>query len=152
MVSDYTPEQLKRFSTKFYELGGGDPKELLKGSIEELGRFNYGYFQMFSKIISFYKIDKLFRRIIKIHGLEMDLLNAVHWTDKRIEGHICLCYIAYTLLTYLQNKLEKSGFKLSENAIRKAISSMQVSHIKNKKTNFYLRSANKENVDGLIKK
>lgn len=25
-VSDYTPEQLKRFGTKFYELGGGNPR------------------------------------------------------------------------------------------------------------------------------
>ncbi len=57
-VSDYTPEQLQRFGLKFYELGGGDPRELLEGSIEELGRFNYGYYQLFKKIFSYYSLDK----------------------------------------------------------------------------------------------
>ncbi|HYG40418.1 MAG TPA: hypothetical protein VD908_17435 [Cytophagales bacterium] len=73
-----------------------------------------------------------------------------HWTDKRIEGHICLCYIAYTLLIYIQNKLLKGNIKLSENQIRKALDNMQVSYIKNKDDFFYLRSANKENIDAIV--
>ncbi len=76
-VSDYTPTQLKRFGTKFFELGGGDPRELLEGSIEELGRFNYGYYQLFSKIFSFYKLDKALSRIAQKHKLEINLVNAV---------------------------------------------------------------------------
>lgn len=76
-VSDYTPEQLKRFGTRFFELGGGDPRELLEGSIEELGRFNYGYFQLFRKILSHYDLDKLFQRIEKKHGIQIDLVNAI---------------------------------------------------------------------------
>jgi transposase len=76
-VSDYTSEQLKRFGTRFFELGGGDPRELLKGSVEELGRFNYGYFQLLSKILSFYNLDKLLQRIGKKHKLSIDLQNAV---------------------------------------------------------------------------
>jgi transposase len=76
-VSDYTPTQLRRFGTKFFELGGGDPRELLEGSIEELGRFNYGYYQLFSKIFGFYKLDKALDRIAKKHKLEIDLTNAV---------------------------------------------------------------------------
>lgn len=73
-----------------------------------------------------------------------------HWTDKRIEGHICLCYIAYTLLTCVQNKLHKANSRLSEKDIRKAVDSMQVSLIKNNDHTFYLRSANKEHVDLLV--
>lgn len=76
-VSDYTPVQLKRFGTKFFELGGGDPRELLEGAIEELGRYNYGYFQLFSRIFSFYKLDKLLARIQSKHKLEINLANAV---------------------------------------------------------------------------
>ncbi len=73
-----------------------------------------------------------------------------HWTDRRIEGHICLCYIAYTMLTHLQNKLKKGNINLSESQIRKALDHMQVSLIKNNDDHFYLRSANKENVDVII--
>lgn len=76
-VSDYTPLQLKRFGTKFFELGGGDPRELLEGSVEELGRYNYGYFQLFSKIFSFYKLDTLLSRIGRKHKLEISLVNSV---------------------------------------------------------------------------
>ena len=76
-VSDYTSVQLKRFGTKFFELGGGDPRELLEGTIEELGRYNYGYFQLFSKIFSFYKLDKLLKRVELKHKLEINLVNAV---------------------------------------------------------------------------
>ena len=76
-VSDYTPEQLKRFGTKFYELGGGDPRELLEGQIEELGRYNYGYYQLFSKIFSHYRLDGLLKRISAKHKLEINLVNAV---------------------------------------------------------------------------
>lgn len=76
-VSDYTPEQLKRFGGKFYELGGGDPRELLDGEIEELGRFNYGYYQLFNKVFAYYGLDKLLERIGKKHQLKINLVNAV---------------------------------------------------------------------------
>lgn len=76
-VSDYTPDQLKRFGTKFFELGGGDPRELLEGKVEELGRFNYGYFQLFRKILGHYDLDGLLHRIEKKHALQIDLVNAI---------------------------------------------------------------------------
>ena len=41
-VEDYTQEQLQRMGIKLYELGGGEVKALLEGSIEELARYNYG--------------------------------------------------------------------------------------------------------------
>lgn len=75
-----------------------------------------------------------------------------HWTDKRIEGHMCLCYIAYALLTFVQNKMEKSNIHITENQLRKSLDSMQVSYIKNKNDFFYLRSAGKEQTDAIIGK
>ena len=39
---DYTPEQLRSIGIKLFELGGGELKALLPGSLEELGRYNYG--------------------------------------------------------------------------------------------------------------
>lgn len=76
-VEDYTPEQLKRFGTKFYELGGGDPRELLEGKIEELGRFNYGYYQLYKKAFSHYKLDSLLNRFVQKHKLKFNLIDAV---------------------------------------------------------------------------
>ena len=76
-ASDYTPAMLKRFGERFYELGGGDPRELMKGSTEECARVNYGYFQLFSKVLSFYKLTELLQRIEKKHDLEINLVNSV---------------------------------------------------------------------------
>lgn len=56
---------------------GGDQRELLQGSIEELGHFNYGYFQLLNNILSFYDLDKLLGRIGKNHQLSIDLQNAI---------------------------------------------------------------------------
>ena len=50
----------------------------------------------------------------------------------------------------MQNKLLNSGVRLSEKEIRKAVDSMQVSLIKNKDNQFFLRSSNKENVDIIV--
>jgi transposase len=93
-----------------------------------------------------YQIEHSFRTF-KTH---LETRPMFHWTDKRIEGHMCLCYIAYALLTNVQNKILKTGSKLSESEIRKAMDAMQVSLIRNKENHFYLRSANKENIDLLI--
>jgi transposase len=61
-----------------------------------------------------------------------------HWTDKRIEGHICLCYLAYVLLNHLLQRLKKH--KITEKQVRKILSHMQVSHIKQLDEQYYLRS------------
>lgn len=76
-VSDYTPEMLKRFGERFYELGGGDPKELLGPGVKELDRYNYGYYQVVHKSLSYYGLDKVLTTIQKRKGLSYDLLNAI---------------------------------------------------------------------------
>ena len=83
-----------------------------------------------------YKIEHSFRSF-KSH---LETRPMFHWTDKRIEGHMCLCYIAYALLSQLQLRLQKRNHPLSENKIRKLIAKMQLSHIKNGQREFYLRA------------
>lgn len=56
---------------------------------------------------SLYKIEASFRSF-KSH---LETRSMFHWTDKRIEGHLCLCYISFTLLNYTLLKLEKAGYK-----------------------------------------
>ncbi|UKJ07127.1 IS1634 family transposase [Solitalea lacus] len=76
-LEDYTPEELKRIGSKLYELGGGDLKDLLEITTGEKARFNYGYFQVFSKALSHYKLPRLFGQIGSKHKLGFDLQNAV---------------------------------------------------------------------------
>ena len=74
-----------------------------------------------------------------------------HWTDKRIEGHLCMCYIAYALLNHLQLRLKKLNTPQSEDTIRKNLSAMQVSLIEQGNQQFYLRSAETPGISQILK-
>lgn len=76
-VEDYTPEQLRAFGIKLYELGGGEVKNLLKGEVCELGRFNYGYQMIYDKALKHYGLHDVFRRIAKKAKLSFDFHNAL---------------------------------------------------------------------------
>lgn len=76
-VEDYTPEQLQRMGVKLYELGGGEVKALLEGTIEELARYNYGYVQIYGKALRHYDLDVLFNRLGRKHHLQFNLYNTV---------------------------------------------------------------------------
>lgn len=63
-----------------------------------------------------------------------------HWTEKRILGHLALCYISFTMLNYLQLKLQKQGTPQSENQIRRNLTKMQMSLVSQNDNEYYLRS------------
>jgi transposase len=76
-VEDYTPEQLQRMGIKLYELGGGEVKALLEGTVEELARYNYGYVQVYGKAIKHFGLDSLLQRLGRKCHLQFDLFNTV---------------------------------------------------------------------------
>jgi transposase len=68
-----------------------------------------------------------------------------HWTDKRIEGHICLCYMAFALQNYVLQKANKLKPAFTENSLRKTLDKMQLSLLKHNTEKVYLRSTPSEN-------
>ena len=76
-VEDYTPEQLRAIGVKLFELGGGEVKALLQGELEELGRYNYGYQQIYSKALTHYGLHDVFRRIEKKSKLQFCLYDSI---------------------------------------------------------------------------
>lgn len=84
-----------------------------------------------------YKIEHTFRTF-KSH---LDTRPMFHWTNKRIDGHICMCYIAYTLLNNTLLKLNKNGNEFTETNLRKTLDKMQLSLIEQDGREFLLRSA-----------
>lgn len=74
-----------------------------------------------------------------------------HWKDSRIRGHLCLCYMAYTLLNHLQLELKNNGIPHTEQTIRKALDRMQVSLIAQGKNKFYLRSKMNQQQQNILK-
>ena len=76
-MSHYSSESLKRIGEKLYKLGGGDLKDLLGDQVQELSRHNYGYYLIYSRIISYYGLDKVLSRIEKRKKLSYNLNAAV---------------------------------------------------------------------------
>jgi hypothetical protein len=72
-----------------------------------------------------------------------------HWTNKRIEVHIAMSFMAYTLINYLRNVT-----KLQHRDIVKALDKMQMSEIKEDANDdlVYMRSKIKENQEIITKK
>jgi transposase len=95
-----------------------------------------------------FQIEQTFRTF-KTH---LETRPMYHWTSKRIEGHICLCYMAYTIQHYLLSKLNQRGYKISESQLRKNLDLMQLSLVEQKKEQFYLRSSNKKEIPAIINK
>jgi transposase len=84
-----------------------------------------------------YKIEHSFRTF-KSH---LETRPMFHWTDSRIEGHICLCYIAFALQNYVLQKANKTKPLFSETSLRKTLDKMQVSLVKHNTEQAYIRSA-----------
>jgi transposase len=95
-----------------------------------------------------YKIEHTFRTF-KSH---LEMRPMFHWTDKRIEGHICLCYIAYTLLHFVQQKLIEAKSPISEKSLRSILDHMQVSLLQHNGEQIYLRAKPLEGQGALLQK
>ena len=95
-----------------------------------------------------FQIEQTFRSF-KSH---LEIRPMFHWNDTRIEGHIALCYIAYAIENHLIQKLKKAKVEISENKLRKALGQMQVSLIKQRSNEFYLRSNNQDLAANIINK
>jgi len=94
-----------------------------------------------------YKIEHSFRTFKTF----LETRPMFHWTEKRILGHLALCYISFTLLNYLQLRLVARACPLSENKIRESLTKMQMSLIRQDNKQYYLRSKTTEDARQILK-
>jgi transposase len=74
-----------------------------------------------------------------------------HWTEKRILGHLSLCYMSFAMLNYLQLKLQKQATPQSENQIRRNLINMQMSLVSQNDNQYYLRSKTTDGARQIMK-
>jgi len=100
--------------------------------------------EILSKYSDLYEVEHSFRAL----KTELEIRPMYHWTNKRIEGHIAMCFIAYTMLNHLRNTT-----KLQYREIVKALDKMQMSEIKEDDNEefVYMRS-NKDEIQEKIAK
>jgi len=87
-----------------------------------------------------FKIEHSFRTI-KSH---LETRPMFHWTNKRIKGHICLCYIAFCLQNFVLQKVNNTAIKITETSLRKALNKMQLSLLEVDEENTYVKSTPSE--------
>jgi transposase len=89
--------------------------------------------EVLDKYSDLFEVEHAFRTLKSA----LEIRPVFHWTNERIEGHIAMCFIAYTILNYLRINI---GLQYSE--ITKTLDSMQLSEIQEGSNNeiFYLRS------------
>lgn len=89
--------------------------------------------EILSKYRDLFEVEHTFRALKS----QLEIRPVFHWTDKRIRGHIAMCFIAFTFINRLKNHTQ-----LQYREIVRALDKMQVSEIKDDKTNsiLYLRS------------
>ena len=86
------------------------------------------------ELLSHYKglwqVEETFR--ISKHDLRMRPI--FHWTPKRIKAHIAICYMALSCIRTLEYKVRLQYKKLSPEVIRKAITELEMSILKDTST------------------
>lgn len=101
--------------------------------------------EVIEKYADLFEVEHAFRSLKS----QLKVRPIFHWTDKRIQGHIAMCFIAYTFLNNI-----RITTSLTEKEIVKTLDRMQLSEIKDKKngSHLYLRSNIDEKQEKLIEK
>lgn len=96
-----------------------------------------------AKYSDLFEVEHAFRTLKS----QLEVRPMFHWTNERIKGHVCMCFIAYTFLNYLRNKSQLQYRELLE-----ALDEMQVSKIidNTTKEQMYLRASISKNQETLI--
>ena len=86
-----------------------------------------------SKYRDLFEVEHTFRALKS----QLEIRPVFHWTDKRIKGHICMCFIAFTFINHL-----KIITGLQYGTLIKGLDKMQLSQIQDNKANnhIYLRA------------
>ena len=86
--------------------------------------------KLLSRYRGLWRIEEAFR--VNKHTLKMRPI--YHWTRRRIEAHIAICFLAYSLSYMLKYRLECVGMKFSIEEIRDTLKRDQYSVIEDQRT------------------
>lgn len=70
-----------------------------------------------------WQIEEAFR----VNKTDLKMRPIFHWKKRRIEAHIAICYLAFSVIVQIRTKLQRAGIKLSVDKIRYQLSRVQKS-------------------------
>ncbi len=65
---------------------------------------------------------------------DLKIRPAYHWTPRRIQAHIAICYMAFCCLQHLRKRLQMLGHPMSPARIRRELDRLQISILRRKGT------------------
>jgi len=83
-----------------------------------------------------WKIEDCFR-VLKSH---LKIRPIFHWNQKRIEGHLTLCFLAFVFERHLEIELRRQGLEASPAKIRDSVYEMQASLVEINQREYLMRS------------
>ena len=78
-----------------------------------------------------WQIENAFR----VNKRDLKMRPVYHWTPRRIEAHILICFMAYSLLSTLKYSLGRAKVNLSIARIREELSFIQASIVRDRRSN-----------------
>lgn len=115
--------------------------------VEEQSKWDgyFGFITNNTKLTS-HEIIKAYRLLWQIEESfrcmksTLDLRPVYHWTEKRIKGHIMLCFLSFYILRIIQRQLISVGLDLSPAKIMESLSEIQAIEIKSENKKYFART------------
>ncbi len=106
-------------------------------------------FEILERYRGLWRIEEAFR--VNKHDLKMRPI--YHWKKSRIEAHIAICFLAYSLSYYMVHSLEQNNVRMSLKKIKEHLKRDQYSIIEdqNTKKRFKIPSKNTEEIKIIYK-
>ena len=152
------PEKIKSFNKRGYKkyINQTDPEkpvtwELALEKITQEARFD-GYYgiqtseksmapvDIMDAYHTLWKIEESFR----VMKSTLEVRPVYHWTQKRIEGHFVVCYLAFMMERTLENliKNERDEILSSPNRIQEALNTMQLASVCANSEELFIKAKN----------
>ena len=71
----------------------------------------------------------------------LDIRPVYHWTPKRIQGHIMLCFLSFYILRVMQYELKEKGLDIPIERVRESLDEIRAVEIIDRNKRFLVRTA-----------
>jgi hypothetical protein len=106
-----------------------------------LGIFTNNHDLQGEKLIEKYKELWRIEESFRLMKSQLEVRPMFHWTEKRISGHLVMCFLSFVILRELERRVRAAGIADSVNKMLKALSDLQMSELECNDDHYLLRSS-----------
>jgi len=122
--------------------------EIDQKKVEEASLWD-GYFGYYTsnqeltpeEVIGAYKLLWQIEESFRCMKSTLDIRPVYHWTPKRIQGHIMLCFLSFYILRVMQYELKEKGLDIPIERVMESLDEIRAVEIIDRKKRFLVRTA-----------